>query len=66
LIHAFQGHEAQELLAAFAAFGGPYTADSQGEFDVFRDGHVAEKGVVLKDQAYAAAAGGYVGYVAAV
>jgi hypothetical protein len=66
LIHAFQCDQAQELLAALAAFGGLYAADAEGEFDVFRYGHVAEEGVVLEDQAYAAAAGGYMGYVTAM
>jgi hypothetical protein len=66
LIHAFQGDEAQEFLAAFAALRGSDAADPEGEFDVLRDSHVAEEGVVLEDQAYAAASGSYVGYVTAV
>jgi hypothetical protein len=66
LIHAFQGDEAQELLAALAALAGFDAANPEGEFDVFRDCHVAEEGVVLENEAYAAQARGYVGHVAAV
>ncbi len=40
IIHAFQRHEAQQLLAALATSSGSHAANTQGEFDVFRHGHV--------------------------
>jgi hypothetical protein len=66
LVHAFQGYQTKQFLTAVAALGGAYTSYTEGKFDVFRYGHVAEEGVVLEYEADAAAAGGHVGYVAAV
>ena len=51
---AGQVHELEQLLAAPAALVLAEPTDLEGEFDVLGDGHVAEQGVVLKDDAHTA------------
>ena len=49
-----------------APVDGFHAPDPQREFDVVRDGHVAEQRVVLEHEADAAIPRAYMGYVVAV
>ncbi len=66
IVHALQGDETQELLAALAALGRFHPPHAECEFDVFSDSHVEEQRVVLEHQTDATLAGGSVRDVAAV
>ena len=66
LVHAFERHQLEQLLAAGAAIGGLHAPDAQREFDVVGHGHVAEQRVVLEHETDAAVAGAHVRDVAAV
>src|SRR6185437_12993790 len=66
LVHSLEGDQTQQFLPAFLSVTCLDAADPQGEFDVFRHCHVAEQGVVLKDETNTAAACGNVGNIAPV
>ena len=66
LVHAFERHQLEQLLAPGAPIGGLHAPHAQREFDVVRHGHVAEQRVVLEHQADATIARTHVGDVAAV
>ena len=66
LVHALEGDELQQLLAAHQAVGALHAPHPQRELDVVRDAHVAEQGVVLEHEADPAVAGGDAGHVPAV
>ncbi len=51
VVHALEGHELQQFLAARAALGRLDLAHTQRELDVLADGHVAEQRVMLEHEA---------------
>jgi hypothetical protein len=66
VVHAFERHEAQQLLAALATLRGFHAAHAQRELDVLADRHVPEQRVALEHEADLALAHGELRHVAAV
>jgi hypothetical protein len=66
LVHAFEGHQLEQFLAAGTALGRLRAPDAQREFDVVGHRHVAEQRVVLEHEPDPAVTRAHVGYVAPV
>ena len=66
VVHALEGDELEQFLAARASFRAFHLADTQRELDVLADGHVAEQRIVLEDETHVALARVHVSHVAAV
>jgi hypothetical protein len=66
IVHAFERDQLQQLLAPGQAIGTLHAPDAEREFDVVRDAHVPEQGVVLEHEADAAIARRDAGDVAPV
>jgi hypothetical protein len=66
VVHALEGDELEQFLAARPALRALHPADAQCELDVLADRHVAEQRVVLEHEPHVALARVHVGHVAAM